>query len=45
MEAFVGRPHSPTHHSCKWQSHLISMAEETEGDEVENPFNKQSLEA
>lgn len=39
MEASVGRPHSPTHHPCKWQSHLISMAEETQGDEVENPFN------
>lgn len=44
MEAFVGSPTAPPTPHANGKVTLISMAEETQGGEVENPFNRQSVE-
>lgn len=44
MEAFVGSPTAPPTPHSNGRVTLISMAEETGGDEVENPFKRQSVE-
>lgn len=44
MEDLWGGPTAPTTLHANGQVILISMAEETQGDEVENPFNRQSVE-